>query len=375
MNIRRMLSKQIEKRLFTGKAIIVYGPRQSGKTTLINDVLANRSEPKLLLSGDEFDVGKMFTEPTSAKLRALTAGYKIVFIDEAQKIPGIGTVLKLFTDMIPDVQVIATGSSAFELADKTKESLTGRKWEFHLFPLSYQELVTHANILEENRMLEQRLIWGSYPEIVTNTAEAKQLVKHLAGSYMFKDILALDAIKNSELLENIVSALALQVGSEVSFTEIAQLTGADKNTVTKYINILEKAFIIFRLPAINRNVRNEIKKGKKFYFYDTGIRNAVIGNFNLLSQRTDVGALWENYIVSERMKRNVYANDDYFPYFWRTTQQQEIDYIEERQGDYFAYEFKWNPKAKAKFSQTFLRNYPVKEAKVITPDNIEEFLL
>lgn len=375
MNIKRIISGQIEKRLFSGKAIIVYGPRQSGKTTLINDLLSGRRESILRVNGDEFDVDKMFTEPTSAKLRSLAAGYKIVFIDEAQKIPAIGTVLKLFTDMIPDVQIIATGSSAFELANKTQEALTGRKWEFNLFPLSYSELSAHSNILEEGRMLEQRLILGSYPEIVTNAADAKQLAKNLAGSYLFKDILALDAVKNSELLENIVTALALQIGSEVSFTEIAQLTGADKNTVTKYINVLEKAFIVFRLPAINRNVRNEIKKGKKFYFYDNGIRNAVIGNFNLLSQRTDVGALWENYIISERMKRNVYANDDYFPYFWRTTQQQEIDYIEERQGDYFAYEFKWNPKSKAKFSQTFLRNYPVKETKVITPNNIEEFLL
>ncbi len=373
--IKRSIESDIARRMFGGKVIIVHGPRQSGKTTLVKQILKDYSSGILSLNGDESDTREVLRNATSTKLRNIAGSNKIVFIDEAQKITDIGTILKLFVDNLTDVQVIATGSSSFELANKTAEALTGRKWEYRLFPLSYKELTEHTNMLEESRLCEQRLIFGAYPEIVTKPQDSAALLKLLADSYLYKDLLAIETIRNPSLINKLVRALALQIGSEVSYNELAVLTGTNNNSVEKYIDLLEKAFIIFRLPAINRNVRNEIKKGKKFYFYDNGIRNAVIGNFNLLSQRTDVGALWENYVVSERMKRNVYADDDYFPYFWRTTQQQEIDYIEERQGDYFAYELKWNPKSKAKFSQTFMRNYPVKAAKVITPSNIEEFLL
>lgn len=373
--INRALVNKIEGSFFKGKAVILYGPRQVGKTTLINSILDSYQGSVMRLNGDESDVKDLLSMPTSAKLRNLTAGNKIIFIDEAQKIPGIGTAIKLFTDNIPEVQVVATGSSSFELADKTSEPLTGRKYEFLLLPLMFSELSDSTSVLDEKRVLEQRMIYGSYPEIVSKPAEAKNLLKMLAASYLYKDIFNLDRIRNSLLIERIVKALALQIGNEVSYMELARLTGADKNTVEKYIEVLEKTFIIFRLPGYNANVRTEIRKGKKFYFYDNGIRNAVIGNFNPMSSRTDAGALWENYAVSERIKKLLLNSEDAFSYFWRTTLQQEIDYIEERQGTYHAYEIKYGKTAHVKFPSTFMENYNVKTTMAVRPSNIEDFLL
>jgi predicted AAA+ superfamily ATPase len=317
----------------------------------------------------------MLRAPTSTMLRNFAAGAKLVFIDEAQRIEGIGTVIKLFTDNIPDTQVIATGSSSFVLADKTAEPLTGRKYEFLLLPLLFNELVAETNVIEEKRNTEQRLIFGSYPEIVTNPADARELVRLLATSYLYRDIHMLDTINNAGLFERILKALALQIGSEVSYNELSRLLGADKNTIEKYLWVLEQAFVIFKLPSFGGNMRTEIRKGKKYYFYDNGIRNAAIGNFNPIATRTDVGALWENYVVSERVKRNIAAGSEAISYFWRTTQQQEIDYIEELNGKLYAYEIKWSPGAKHKFPQTFSANYETVEMKFINRANIEEFLL
>lgn len=284
-------------------------------------------------------------------------------------------LIKLFTDEIPDVQVIASGSSAFELASKTNEPLTGRKYEFMLYPLSFGELVEHQGLLEEKRMLEHRLVFGSYPEIVVKQNEEKELLKLLAGSYLYKDLLTLESMKKPALMEKIVKALALQVGNEVTYHELAQLVGADNETVEKYITLLEQAFVVFRIPALSRNVRNEIKKGKKFYFFDNGIRNAIIGNYALLQSRNDVGPLWENYLMSERMKLLWNAGVDAQRFFWRTTQQQEIDYIEERDGKMYAFEFKWNDKAKPRFPRTFLNQYNVSLKNLVSPAVIEYFLL
>ena len=376
-NIARTLGLRIEDRLFRGKVIILLGPRQAGKTTLIENLflLLSRTEHVLTLNGDEPDVRELLTNCTSTRLRTLIGKKKLLFIDEAQRIPDIGLTLKLVIDQIQDVQVIATGSSAFELNAHTAEPLTGRKFEFTLYPLSFSELVRHHSLLEEKRLLEHRLIYGSYPEIITTPGHEQELIKLLAGSYLYKDLLMLEQINKPVLLEKILRALALQLGSEVSYQEIGQLVGATSQTVEKYIDLLEKAFVLFRLPALNRNVRNEIKKGKKIYFYDNGIRNAIIGNFTPLASRTDTGALWENYLISERIK---FLNDDDTMadiYFWRTTQQQEIDYIEERQQQLYAYEFKWNiRKANTRFPKTFLRNYDNVTTKIITPANYEEFL-
>ncbi len=373
--IIRSVETRIQARLFKGKAVILLGPRQAGKTTLVEGILRKRAEKVLELNADEPDVRELLDNCTSTRLRALIGESRLLFIDEAQRVPNIGLTLKLVTDRIPEVQVIATGSSAFELNARIAEPLTGRKFEFMLYPLSFAELVRHHGLLEEKRLLEHRLIYGSYPEIVTSPGREQELIKLLAGSYLYQDLLTLEQINKPVLLEKILRALALQLGSEVSFQEVGQLVGANSQTIERYIALLEKAFVLFRLPALSRNVRNEIKKGKKIYFFDNGIRNAVIGNFTPLAGRTDTGALWENYLVSERVKllNNLDIQAD--KYFWRTTQQQEIDYIEERRQQLHAYEFKWNTKKGAvRFPKTFLRNYDDVLTKTITPANYDEFL-
>ncbi len=370
--IIRTLHTSIEQRLFKGKAILLFGPRQSGKSTLVESVLAGKEF--MYLNGDDSDVREILTSTTAAKLRLVVGNKKILFIDEAQRIPNIGLTLKLFTDQINDVQVIATGSSAFELSSKVNEPLTGRKYEFMLYPLSFAEMVQQNGLIQEKRLIEHRIIYGGYPEIVTNTGEERELLKLLASSYLYKDLLMLEQIKKPILLEKLLKALALQVGSEISYQEIGQTIGSDSKTVDKYIDLLEKAYVVFRLPALNRNVRNEIKKGKKVYFYDNGIRNAIINNFKPVISRTDVGALWENYIISERLKYLQYRGLDANFYFWRTTQQQEIDLIEEHGDELLAFEFKWSSKERPRFPQTFTDNYDSK-TYIISPDNMEEFLL
>jgi uncharacterized protein len=373
--IERALQKTLANRLFKGKALLVFGARQTGKSTLAEALLHAQTDEWLTLNGDDADVREALSNSTSTKLKAIIGTKKILLIDEAQRIPNIGLSLKIITDQIKDVQVIATGSSSFELSSQVNEPLTGRKYEFMLYPLSFGEMVKHHGLLEEKRQIEQRMVYGYYPEIVTSPGEEKERLKLLAGSYLYKDLLMLEQIKKPELLEKLLKALALQVGNEVSYTEIGQLVGSDRKTIEKYIDLLEKAFVIFQLPAFSRNVRNEIKKGKKVYFYDCGIRNAIISNFNALGNRTDVGALWENFAVAERIKFLAYSGVDFKHYFWRTTQQQEIDLIEEKDNSLEALEFKWNKNAKARIPQTFSENYPGATAKVITPDNIETILL
>jgi hypothetical protein len=372
MYIQRYSEKLIHSRLFKGKAIIVFGPRQVGKTTLVEKLLAGRSDV-LYLNGDDSDVNELLTNTTSSQLKNIVGKHKVVCIDEAQKIKNIGLTLKLITDQLKDIQVIATGSSAFELADRLNEPLTGRKYEYFLFPLSFEEMQGHHGIIEEKRTLEHRMIFGYYPEIVVNKGEERELLKLLSGSYLYRDLLMLEYIKKPVLLQKILKALAFQVGSEVSYNEISQLVEADRGTVEKYIDLLEKSYIIFKLTALSRNVRNEIKKGKKIYFWDNGIRNAVINNFSLPNQRGDVGSLWENFLLVERMKRNQYCNHYVHSYFWRTTQQQEIDYIEEIDGKMYAFEFKWGKKKK-KFPTTFLEAYKVEDRVVVDRDNYTDFI-
>jgi predicted AAA+ superfamily ATPase len=373
---RLVAEKNICNHLHKGKIILLFGARQVGKTTMLEDLTCIKKSNPLYLNSDEADVKEMLTNTTSVKLKQVFANHKVIVIDEAQEIENIGTTLKIIADKIKGVQVIATGSSAFELANRSNEPLTGRKFEFQMFPLTFAEMVKHHGYLEETRMLERRLIFGYYPEIVTNEGNERILLKQIANSYLYKDIFRLGNIRKSALLEKIIQALALQIGSEVSYHEIAQLCGTNGNTVEQYIDVLEKAYIIFKLPSYSKNVRNEIKKRKKIYFWDNGIRNAVIGNYNIISSlRTDVGALWENFLVSERMKMNRYFDRDAKCYFWRTTQQQEIDFIEKIDDKIFAYEFKWNKKAKARMSKTFENTYHPETFQVINPGNIEEFLL
>ena len=372
--IERTISKNIQKYRDEGKAMIILGARQVGKTTLLNKLVGD--EPGVLfLNGDEPDIKELLSGVTSTQPKLLFANKHTVVIDEAQMIHNIGITLKLITDNLKDIRLFVSGSSSIELANTINEPLTGRKYEYQLFPLSFQEMVDHHGLLEEKRKLTHRLVFGYYPEIVTSPGNEIQLLKNLAGSYLYKDILSFGLIKRPIILDKLLKALALQVGSEVSFSELGQLIGADKETIERYVDLLEKAFIIFRLNALSRNVRNEIKKGKKFYFYDNGIRNALTGNFLPWKNRTDKGASWENFIISERIKHLIYNEFYGNYYFWRTTQQQEIDFIEEIDGRFSAFEFKVNPHKKARLPLTFSKAYPVSSFQSVSPASAEKILL
>lgn len=372
--IPRILKQNVTDSFSLNKLSIILGARQVGKTTLLKDITSDKKDV-IFFNGDEPDVREMLSNVTSVQLKQHIGNALIVVIDEAQLIPDIGLTLKLIHDYIPDIKVFVSGSSSIDLANSINEPLTGRKLEFHLFPLSFKEMVQHHGLLAEKRMLNTRLIFGYYPGIVTSSGNEITLLKNLAGSYLYKDILSFGKIQKPVILDKILKALALQIGSEVSYHELSQTIGADKDTVKKYIDLLEKAFIIYRVNALNRNVRNEIKKSKKIYFYDNGIRNALIGNFKSFDIRTDKGALWENFIITERIKHLNYSGFYGNYYFWRTTQQQEIDFIEEQDGALSAYEFKTSERKKVKFSITFTKAYNVKQTKTIFPGNIEDFLL
>ena len=363
----------MKDKLFSGKALILLGARQVGKTTLLEQLVSNR-EDCLWLNGDELDVQRMFENTSADRLKAQLGDYKIVVIDEAQRIKDIGLRLKLITDQVKDVQLIATGSSAFELANKVNEPLTGRKWQYQMFPLSFAEMVKHHGLLKEKRLLPHRLVYGYYPEVVTSEGREKQVLKQLTDAYLYKDILAWENIKHPDKLLALLRALAYQVGSQVSFNELGNLCSMDSKTVEKYIMLLEQCFVIFRLPSFARNLRNELKASRKIFFYDNGIRNALIADFTQPEMRQDIGQLWENFVISERMKslayREIWANS----YFWRTKQQQEVDYLEESDGKILACEIKWNPKTKAKMPLSFAEAYPNSEFIVVNQDNVEDFI-
>ncbi len=372
--IKRQMGDQIKKRMFKGKSIILIGARQVGKTTLIENILSQYNGNYISLNGDESDVRQILSNTTSTELRRIIGKKKIVFIDEAQRIENIGLTIKIIVDQIKNVQVIVSGSSILELADRIKEPLTGRKYNFELYPISTKELINHHGLLEEKRLLPYRLIFGYYPEIVSKPGEEIELLKLLTDSYLYKDILSMGGIKKPVILEKLVKALSFQIGNEVSYNELGQIVEADKQTIEKYIDLLEKTFVVFRLNAYSKNVRNELRKAKKIYFYDNGIRNAVINDFRILPNRQDIGALWENFIISERIKKLHYENSSRKPYFWRTTQRQEIDYIEEVNNKLYIYEIKWNPKRKYIFPKTFIKNYSIEEKKIINNANYIEFV-
>ena len=371
--INRAIQSKIEANLFQGKAIIIVGPRQVGKTTLVRMFEGYKGKKTAWFNADEPDVREAFSNKTSSELKRIFAGNELVIIDEAQRIHNIGLTLKIIIDTIKEVQIIATGSSAFELSDKTKEPLTGRKWEYHLFPISTEELLHHHGEMEEKRMLENRLIFGQYPEVINSPGKEREVLLSISDSVLFKDLVSLEVVKKPYLLEKLLKALALQTGNEVSFAELGQLIDADKETIERYIHYLEQSFILFRLPALSRNVRNELRRSRKIYFYDNGIRNSLISNFNSINLRQDKGALWENFLASERMKWLHYHQVHGSRYFWRTTQQQEIDYIEERDGKFYAFEFKYSPQTKSKFPKTFSDAYP-SEFSVVNRDNYFNFL-
>jgi uncharacterized protein len=371
---RRSILARIGKRMKDEKAIIIMGPRQSGKTTMVKQLVSDTGKSYLWLNGDEADTRTLLERPTSRLMKNLVGKRKMLVIDEAQRIRNIGVCIKLVTDNLPGVKVIATGSSSFDLANKINEPLTGRKWEFLLLPFSMSEMAASEGVQEEKRLLGQRMVYGYYPEIVNNPGDEQERLNQLADSYLYKDLLTWENIQKPDKLERLVQALAYQVGSEVSYNELGQITGLDNETVEKYVALLEKAFIVFRLNSFSRNLRNELKKSRKIYFYDNGLRNAVIRQFNSLGLRNDTGVLWENLMVSERMKHLANSGRSVNRYFWRTHAQQEIDYIEDYDGKLHAYEFKWNPKKKAAFPAAFLKAYRGASTEVVDNAHFSEFV-
>jgi uncharacterized protein len=366
----RTIENTIKEKINGGKAIVVVGARQVGKTTLLNEILKDKDY--LFLDADDPATRNLLQSPTTEQIRTFIGDYKYIFLDEAQRIPGIGLTLKIITDQFKTVQLFVSGSSSFDLGNELNEPLTGRKWEYELFPISWEEYENKIGFIKSEQQIENRLLYGLYPEVINNQGKERETLKNLVNSYLYRDILAFSDIRKPEVLEKLLQALALQIGSEVNYNEISQLIGINKITVQKYIEILEKGYIVFRLNSFSRNIRNEIKQNRKIYFYDNGIRNMIISNFNQLDLRVDKGALWENFLVSERRKQNLYKDTFAKMYFWRTKQQQEIDFVEENNGQITGFEFKWNNK-KCKFPQNFIDTYKA-EGHVIDRINFREFV-
>ncbi|MDD4777492.1 MAG: ATP-binding protein [Fermentimonas sp.] len=374
--IKRDLLYSVISSCFKGKIILLLGARQVGKTTLLKEVVKQIDEPSVWLNADESDVLNAFSNAgTSTQLLQLVGpNNKLVIIDEAQQIPDIGKKLKLLYDTYPHIQLIATGSSSFELQNNMSEALTGRKKTFYLFPISYKETIENSSPFEAKRMLNTRLVYGMYPDVVNNPGNEKEILVEIANSYLYKDILQIEGIRKPAHIENLLRALAFQVGNEVNYNELSRTVGnINAATVEKYLDLFEKAFIIYKLPALSRNLRNEIKKGKKYYFYDNGIRNVLISNFSLPEMRMDKGALWENFLISERLKSNHYQSRFVNSYFWRTHDKAEIDYIEESDGVLNAFEIKWKDK-KVRFPNSFLEAYPNHSINVVNQTNFETFV-
>jgi uncharacterized protein len=367
----RTIEDTIREKVNGGKAIVLVGARQVGKTTLLNQILTGKDY--LFLDADDPATRSLLKSPTTEQLRTLIGNYKFVFLDEAQRIPGIGLTLKIITDQFKMIQLFVSGSSSFDLGNELNEPLTGRKWEYELFPISWEEYEDKIGTLKSEQQIENRLLYGFYPEVINNQGNERETLKNLVNSYLYRDILAFSEIRKSEVLEKLLQALALQMGSEVNYNEISQLIGINKVTVQKYIEILEKGYIVFRLNSFSRNIRNEIKQNRKIYFYDNGIRNMIIGNFSQLDLRVDKGALWENFLVSERRKQNIYKDTFARMYFWRTKQQQEIDFVEEANGQITGFEFKWSNK-KTRLPQNFIDTYKA-EVQVIDRANFRKFVI
>ncbi len=369
---QRTLENIIKKKIGTGKAIVVIGARQVGKTTLIKKII--NGNDYLFLDADDPTVRQLLHRPNTEEIRSILGDNKIVFIDEAQRIEGIGLTLKIITDQFSNVQLFISGSSSFDLSNQLNEPLTGRKWEYELFPISWEEFEQKEGFLKAEQQLENRLLYGFYPEVLNHKGNEKAILKELVGSYLYRDILAFSDIRKPEILDDLLLALALQVGSEVNYNELAKTIGVNKITIQKYIDVLEKGYVIFRLRSFSKNIRTEIKRNRKIYFYDNGIRNAIIGNFNPLSARTDVGALWENFLISERIKQNHYKETFARTYFWRTKQQQEMDFVEIKDSNVYGFEFKWKSKPRNKIPATFIKSYKA-QTNIIDRTNFRDFVV
>ncbi len=374
MYIHQHLLSTLSQIVVPNKVVIIYGPRRIGKTTLLNEYLKTVSN-YLSVSGEDIDVQHFLSSQSIEKLRAFVGDKTLLVIDEAQKIPNIGLNLKLLVDHCLGLKIIATGSSAFDLAHQTGEPLTGRKITLRMFPISQIEMSVNENSMITRSKLEERLIYGSYPEVLLlpNIEQKKSYLHELTSAYLYKDILELEGIRHSKKMIQILQLLAFQIGKEVSIYEIGQQVGLNKITVERYLDLLEKCFVLINIRGFSRNLRKEVSKKSRYYFYDTGIRNAIINQFNPLIVRNDVGELWENYIIIERLKKQAYQNIYANNYYWRTYSQQEIDWIEEREGKLYAHEIKWN-KSRVKTPSEWVNNYPNSEFIVIHRDNYLPFI-
>lgn len=370
--IPRMITTLLNRRIDDRKVVSIIGPRQVGKTTLLKREFQDANT--LWFNADRSDVRTIFENQNLSQIQQHIGKAKKIIIDEAQRINNIGLTLKLIHDELPDVKIIVTGSSALNLADSINEPLTGRKWEYMMYPLSWEEMASHHGQIEEQRLLEHRMIYGYYPDVINNPGDEKEILATLSDGYLYKDLLSWEDIKKPKKLEQLVQALAFQIGNEVSNNELGKIVGLDNETVERYISLLEKAFIVFTLPALSRNLRNELKKSRKVYFYDLGLRNSIIKNYNPISLRNDVGQIWENWLIVERRKHKSYQAITTNDYFWRTHAQQEIDFIEEYGGSLHAYEFKWNPKRKIRFTKTFTNAYPDHELMGVNSENYLPFI-
>lgn len=374
--IQRFIKNDIIKHLKPKKVVVIYGPRQVGKTTLVKEIVAEIGGEYLFVSGEDIGANKWLSSQSIATLKKNIGTRKFLIIDEAQKIDQIGLNLKLIVDHIEDILIIATGSSSFELANQIGEPLVGRKWTYNLYPISQLELSPTENLLDTQTSLADRLIYGSYPEIINaqGLEEKRMALIEIINSYLYKDVFAYSGIRKSDKIHSLLKMIAFQIGKEVSLNEVGNALNLDSRTVENYLDVLEKSFIIKRVFGFSRNLRKEITKTSRFYFLDNGIRNAIIGNLNDLDSRDDAGMLWENYLFMERTKKREYKKIYASQYFWRTYDQKEIDLVEERDGKLFGYEFKWGNK-KTKPPKDWLNTYKEATYKVIDKENYLDFIL
>lgn len=372
MKLNRIHFHNLTDKLENKKVILLIGPRQVGKTTLVYDLLAGKDY--LFLDGDDPTTRRLLDSPNTMQLKSILADYKYVFIDEAQRIENIGITAKIIHDQMPEVRLILSGSSSFELSGLTQEPLTGRKATFHLYPISWKEFEQTVGYVAAEQDLPNRLVYGFYPEIMTNVSKQESLLYELTEIYLYKDVLALGIIKKQDVIFRLLQLLAFQMDSEVSYNELSRSLQIDVKTVISYIDLLEQAYVIYRLGTFSRNLRKEIKMNKKIYFYDNGVRNALIKNLQPLALRIDIGALWENFLMSERLKYLEYQGIKVNSYFWRTKNQQELDYVEEKDDKLKAFEFKWNPDAKFTIPSSFRETYNA-DYKLVHRENFREFIL
>lgn len=378
MKIQRLLLPQLEERVKSGQVAVVYGPRRVGKTTLVKEYLDSYQGKYLFLNADELASREALESQDAKKLGELVNGLDLLVIDEAQRVREIGLNLKIIVDTYPQLSVIATGSASFDLANKINEPLTGRKSTLTLFPISFEELVSELGTFEAKKQLERWIVWGGYPNsvVIESIQDRERFLSELVGSYLYKDVLELDDVKRADKIVDLLRLIAFQIGKEVSLAELASNLALNRETVERYLDLLEKVFVIFRVSGFSRNLRKEVVKNHRYYFYDNGVRNSLIQNFNALNLRDDVGQLWENYLVSERIKANHYHNRLVNSYFWRTYDQKEIDLVEEAGGQLSGFEFKWKQgKLNSSTVKEFTSTYFNASVQSVTSEDFDAFLM